>query len=157
MTRWDSNQSASLLGYRVSLCTKCIITVLFLIVGLDSLHPINNLSVIKGWVFLGWTSTKLGLMFLPKDTTQWRQWGLNPPPSVSSQALYHWATALVSWPGETKTSLQVFLATESLFGWWYMYKMYYNWSSFDSLRPSQKFSVMSSGSSWVEPVLSRDN
>ena len=46
----------------------------------DSLHPINNLSVIKRRVFLGWTSTKLGLMFLLKDTTQWRRWGLNPRP-----------------------------------------------------------------------------
>ena len=26
----------------------------------DSLHPINNLSVKQGQVFLGWTSTKLG-------------------------------------------------------------------------------------------------
>ena len=26
----------------------------------DSLHPINNLSVKQGPVFLGWTSTKLG-------------------------------------------------------------------------------------------------
>ena len=33
-------------------------------------------------------------MFLLKDTTQWRRWGSNPRPSVSSQALYHWATAL---------------------------------------------------------------
>ena len=46
----------------------------------DSLRPINNLSVIKGWVFLGWTSTELGLMFLLKDTTQWRPWGSNPQP-----------------------------------------------------------------------------
>ena len=30
------------------------------------LRPINNLSVIKGRVFQGWTSTKLGLMFLQK-------------------------------------------------------------------------------------------
>ena len=44
------------------------------------LRPINNLSVIKGRVFLGWTSTKLGLMFLLKDTTQWRRWGSNPRP-----------------------------------------------------------------------------
>ena len=53
----------------------------------DLLRPINNLSVIKRWVFLGWTSTKLGFMFLLKDTMQWH-------PSASSQALYHWATAL---------------------------------------------------------------
>ena len=30
----------------------------------DSLHPINNLSVMQGRVFLGWNSTKLGLMCL---------------------------------------------------------------------------------------------
>ena len=52
----------------------------FCFVWFDSLHPINNLSIIKGRVFLGWTSTKLGLMFLLKDTTQWRRWGSNPRP-----------------------------------------------------------------------------
>ena len=30
----------------------------------DSLDPINNLSVMLGQVFLGWTSSKLGLMCL---------------------------------------------------------------------------------------------
>ena len=53
---------------------------MILFVWFDSLRPINNLSVIKGRVFLGWTSTKLGLMFLLKDTTQWRRWGSNPRP-----------------------------------------------------------------------------
>ena len=33
-------------------------------------------------------------MFLLKDTTQWRRWGSTHSSSVSSQALYHWATAL---------------------------------------------------------------
>ena len=47
------------------------------VVRFDSLHPINYLSVIKGQVFLGWTSTKLGLMFFLKDTTQWCRWGCN--------------------------------------------------------------------------------
>ena len=47
---------------------------------IDSLRPINNRSVIKGRVFLGWTSAKLGLMFLLKDTMQWRRWGSNPRP-----------------------------------------------------------------------------
>ena len=56
---------------------------LFLFVLFDSLHPLNNLSVIKGRVFLGWTSAKLGLMFLLKDTTQWRRWGANPRPPRS--------------------------------------------------------------------------
>ena len=35
-----------------------------LFVWFDSLHPINNLSVMYGQVVLGWTSTKLGLMCL---------------------------------------------------------------------------------------------
>ena len=34
----------------------------------------------KGASLPGWTSTKLGLMFLLKDTTQWRRWGSNPRP-----------------------------------------------------------------------------
>ena len=76
-------------------------TFFFFFFWFDSLCPINNLSVIKGQVFLGWTSIKLGLMFLLKDTTQWRQWGSNRGPSVSRQPLYHWATALpklgMSW------------------------------------------------------------
>ena len=46
----------------------------------DSLRPINNLSVIKGRVFLGWTSSKLGLMFLLKNAMQWGRWGSNPQP-----------------------------------------------------------------------------
>ena len=56
----------------------------FCFVWFDSLRLINNLSVIKGLVFLGWTSTKLGLMFLLKDTTQWRRWGSNPRSRVKN-------------------------------------------------------------------------
>ena len=66
-----------------------------LFVWFDSLRPINNLSVIKGRVFLGWTSTKLGFVLL-KDTTQWRREAQTRGLSVLSQALYHWATALQS-------------------------------------------------------------
>ena len=63
----------------VSINSFCILVMLIcLFVWFDSLCPINNLSVIKGRVFLGWTSIKLGLMFLLKDTTQWRRWGLKP-------------------------------------------------------------------------------
>ena len=36
------------------------IDFLFYFVWFDSLRHINNLSVKQGWVFLGWTSTKLG-------------------------------------------------------------------------------------------------
>ena len=36
----------------------------FLFVRFDSLHPINNFSDIKGWVFLGCTNAKVGLMCL---------------------------------------------------------------------------------------------
>ena len=54
----------------------------------DLLRPINNLSVIKGPVFLGWTSTKLGTMFLLKDTTQWHWWGSKSRPlSLESSTL----------------------------------------------------------------------
>ena len=68
---------------------------LFLFVWFDSLRPINNLSVKQGWVFLGWTSTKLRLMCLAQGpqrsiTGEAR----TRSPLVSSQALYHWATAL---------------------------------------------------------------
>ena len=59
----------------ISLEARVIFVSLFLL--FDSLCPINNLSVIKGQVFLGWTSTKLGLMFLLKETTQWHRWGSN--------------------------------------------------------------------------------
>ena len=52
--------------------------LIFCFVWFDSLGPFNNLSVIKGQVFLGWTSTKLGLMFLLKDTKQWCRRGSNP-------------------------------------------------------------------------------
>ena len=63
----------------VSINSFCILGMLIcLFVWFYSLRTINNLSVIKGRVFLGWTSTKLGLMFLLKDITQWRRWGSNP-------------------------------------------------------------------------------
>ena len=39
--------------------------------------PSTNFQLYRGRVFLGWTSTKLGLMFLLKDTKQWRRWGSN--------------------------------------------------------------------------------
>ena len=68
--------------------------VFCLFVWIDSLRPINNISVIKGRVFLGWTSTKLGLMFLLKDTMQWRRWGSNPRPfglKSSTLPLSHYA------------------------------------------------------------------
>ena len=80
---WTSNQNPSipsLLLYQLSRCalrttyTYCLFVFILLI------RPINNLSVIKGRVFLVWTSTKPGLMLLLKDTTQWRLWGSNPRP-----------------------------------------------------------------------------
>ena len=60
----------------------------YLFVWFDSLRPINNLSVKKGQVFLGWTSTKLGPQHSDAGEARTRS------PLVSSQALYHWATAL---------------------------------------------------------------
>ena len=67
-----------------------------LFVWFDSSCPINNLSVKQGRVFLGCTSTKLGYMYLAQgpqrsDASEAQTRG----PSVSSPALYHWATALL--------------------------------------------------------------
>ena len=63
-----------------------------------SLRPINNLSVKQGRVFLGWTSTKLEKMCLaqgPQRSDAGEAWTRGP--SVSSQALYHWATAFPTY------------------------------------------------------------
>ena len=58
-------------------------------------RPINNLSVKQGWVFLGWTSTTLGYMCLAQGQQRNDAGEVQTrSPSVSSQALYHWATAL---------------------------------------------------------------
>ena len=46
----------------------------------DSLCPNNNLSVIKGGVFLGWTSTKLGLMYLAQGHNAVTPVSSNPRP-----------------------------------------------------------------------------
>ena len=56
--------------------------------------PVNNFSVMSGQVFLGWTSTKQGLMCLLKDTMQWRGWGSN---LISSQAFCHCASLSATW------------------------------------------------------------
>ena len=53
-------------------------TQFFLFVWFDSLLPINNLSVIKGRVFLGWTSTKLGLICLAQGHNAVRPVRLEP-------------------------------------------------------------------------------
>ena len=50
--KWAENHTASL------------VRDIFSLIWFDFLRPINNLSVIKGRVFLGWTVTKLGLMCL---------------------------------------------------------------------------------------------
>ena len=50
----------------------------FLFVWFDSLCPINNLSVIKGQVFLRWTSTKLGSMCLAQGHNAMTPFRLKP-------------------------------------------------------------------------------
>ena len=85
---------------------------------LDFLHPINNLSVIKGRVFLGWTSTKLEIMFLLKDTTQWRQWGSNPRHlclESSTLTLSHCAPYQLFWPHYLPTGSFCILLLLSVF------------------------------------------
>ena len=61
-----------------------------------------------GRVFLGWTSTKLGLMCLAQgpqrsDAGEARTCG----PSVSSQTLYHWATARDSIPTRPRSFVEI--------------------------------------------------
>ena len=98
----------------------CCYTLVALFVWFDSLRPINNLSVIKGQVFLGWTSTKLGLMFLIKDTTQWCRWGSNPRPlglKSSTLLLRHCAPyTLVAYNAKLWTRLieTVLLSTHNI-------------------------------------------
>ena len=61
-TQWVKDSKLSSWEHQFErLWSECLF-VLF--VWFDSLCPINNLSVIKGRVFLGWTSTKLGLMLI---------------------------------------------------------------------------------------------
>ena len=70
--------------------TLCTIFVWF-----DSLRPIDNLSVKQGRVFLGSTSTKLGYMCLAQGQQRSDAGEAQTrDPSVSSQALCHWATVL---------------------------------------------------------------
>ena len=64
--------------------------------------PVNNFSVTSGRVFLGWTSTQLGLMWLAQGHNQWCAEAWTHNPSVLSQALYHGDTAL---PQRTVQSL----------------------------------------------------
>ena len=45
--------------------------------------PVNNFSVMLGWVFLGWTSTKQGLMCLPQKHNTVTQVRLEPATSRS--------------------------------------------------------------------------
>ena len=72
--------------------------------------PINNLSIIKGRVFLGWTSTKLGLLFLLNDTMQWRQWGSDLRPLALKSSillLSHCAPCFIFMDSHTISTLFV--------------------------------------------------
>ena len=58
--------------------------------------PVNNLSVMSGRVFLGWTCTKLGLMCLPQGHNAVTPVRLEPVALRSR--VKHWATALPTRP-----------------------------------------------------------
>ena len=82
----------------------------------DSLFPINNLSVIKRQVFLGWTSFKLGLMCRAQGHNT--EMPVRLEPTVSSQALYHWATALPKvWVDALMTNLKLSSVTCHTISW----------------------------------------
>ena len=66
-----------------------MINEVYLFVRFNSLRPINNLSVIKGRVFLG--------QFYARINAQWRRWGSNPRPlglKPSTLPLSHCAIAI---------------------------------------------------------------
>ena len=97
-----------LIHYDLRMQAAMALASLLCFVLFDSLRPINNLSVEQAQVFLGWTSTKLGLMCLAQgpqrsDAREAR----TRRPSVSSQALYHWATVL---PWQVCTFVQAYLS-----------------------------------------------
>ena len=54
--------------------------VLWFLLVLILYDSVNNISVMSGQVFLGWTSTKQGLMCLAQGHKQWRHGGSNPQP-----------------------------------------------------------------------------
>ena len=91
---------------KVQTCSIILIWTLYVFVWFDSLSPSQQVYIMSGWVFLCWTSTKQGLLCL--KTTQWRRQAETHNASVSSQALYHWATALrrtlfLNWCYSTRT------------------------------------------------------
>ena len=55
IVRPNKDDYESWVWYKFASLTFCLV---------DLIRPINNISVIKGWVFLDWTSTKLWLMCL---------------------------------------------------------------------------------------------
>ena len=76
--------------------------------------PVNNFSVMSGQVFLGWTSRIQGLMCLAQEHNSGAGEALTRSPSVSSQALYHWATVFPFFLNET-----VLLSTQNIcLNWW---------------------------------------
>ena len=94
----EHEHSCTIHYIRVNDLLFCLPGFCCLFVWFDSLRPINNLSVKRGRVFLGWTSTKLRQKCLAQgpqrnDAGEARTRG----PSVSSEGLYHWATALPSY------------------------------------------------------------
>ena len=62
------------------------------------LVPVNNFSVISGQVFLCWTVLSKDKCVFLNDTTVMPVRHETCGPSVSSQALYHWATVLPTYP-----------------------------------------------------------
>ena len=62
--------------------------------------PFNNFSVMSGLAFQVWTSTKQGLMCLAQGQDKCSDAGeiRTHNPSISRQALYHWATRPTTLP-----------------------------------------------------------
>ena len=77
------------------LILKWLILITAIFVWFDSLHPRQQFFSFVGMGLPGLNQYLARInVSCSRTTRQWRRLGSNPRPLVSSQALYHWATAL---------------------------------------------------------------
>ena len=94
--------------------------------------PVNSFSVMRGCVFLGWTSTKQGFMCLDQGYMQCSQWGSNLQPlhlksntlplshcAPCNSLVFHWLLTLLV-PNLRKKS-------GHLFSWTMLKNIYTSW------------------------------
>ena len=87
--------AAENLSYSVRLWCHCWNVIFFFCV-MILYDPVNNFSVMSGWVFMGWTSTKQWIKCLVSASSL--TWTSNPPiPSLTLYWLSHCAQWMLPW------------------------------------------------------------